>query len=117
MRLLALLAVAALALPAAAATHNTTQRSVDLPDAVQVGHIQLKPGTYKVEWQNAGPNVQVSFLQGHKTVATVPATVKTNDSQVKRDDVVTTQASGNREILREIDFSHGKDAVILSKGA
>ena len=70
-----------------------------------------------MEWQNAGPNVQVSFVQGHKTVATVPATVKTNDDQVKHDDVVTTQASGNREILRELDFSHGKDAVILRKGA
>lgn len=85
--------------------------------STQVGKVQLQPGTYKVEWQHTGPNSQVTFLQGKKVVTTVAATIKTSDPQVHQDDVITDQASSNREILREIDFSHGKDAVILHKGA
>lgn len=115
LRYLALLSLAALMLPVAASARDKNQRSVDIPNLVQVGNTQLKPGTYKVEWQNAGPNTQVTFLRSNKKVATVPATIKTNDSQVTEDAVITDHANSKHPVLQEIDFSRGKDAVILSK--
>ena len=115
LRYLALLSLAALMLPVAASARDKNQRSVDIPNLVQVGNTQLKPGTYKVEWQDAGPNAQVTFLHKNKKVATVPATIKTNDSQVTEDAVITDHANSKHPVLQEIDFSHGKDAVILSK--
>ena len=34
----------------------------------------MKPGKYNVQWQGTGPEIQVSFVQNGKTVATVPGT-------------------------------------------
>lgn len=117
LRYFAPLFMAALVLPVTALARNTNEHSMKLSDPTQVGKVQLQPGDYKVEWQSTGPNAQVTFLQGKKVLITVPATIKTNDPKVHQDDVITDQANGNREILREIDFSHGREAVILHKGA
>jgi hypothetical protein len=90
------------------------QHSVDISDLVNVGAVQLRPGTYKLEWQEAGPSVHVKFLQEGKTVATVPATLKTNDAQVTQDDVVI-QTLANQKLLKEIDFGHQKEALVFGQ--
>jgi hypothetical protein len=84
-------------------------------DAVQVGNTQLQPGNYKVEWQGTGPDVQVTFLQNGKAVATVPGTLKTNDAQVSQDAIVTDSATANRK-LNEIDFGRNKEALVFQTG-
>lgn len=111
------LLLAVLMLPGALLARNKDEHSIQITDPVLVGKMQLQPGTYKVEWQSTGPHSQVTFLKGKKVVTTVPATIKANDAQVYQDDLIVDHASGNREVLREIDFSHGKDAVILKKRA
>ena len=111
----ALLAVAALMIPATAAARDKNERTVNIADMVEVGNVQLKPGTYKVTWQQQGSNVQVTFLQGRKTIATAPATLKTN-SQITNDDIVIDHTS-NQPMLREIDFTHGKESLIFDQGA
>ena len=73
---LTLLSIVAVLLPLSMFARDKNQHSVDIPVTVQVGGTQLKPGNYKVEWQGTGPDVQVTFLRGGKTVATVPATLK-----------------------------------------
>jgi hypothetical protein len=50
-----------------------SQESLSLSNPATIGSSQLQPGQYKVVWEGNGPEVQVSFLQGKKTVATVPA--------------------------------------------
>jgi hypothetical protein len=55
---------------------------------VQIGGTTLKPGNYKVEWQETDPAVQVSFQQNGKTAVTVPGTFKANDDQVTQDGIV-----------------------------
>jgi hypothetical protein len=72
----------------------------------------LEPGNYKVTWQGAGPDIQVTFLLDGKTVATVPATLKTNDSQVTQDEIVTNSANNT---LTEIDFRRDKQAVVFQQ--
>jgi len=94
---------------------DKNQHSVDIFDAVQVGTTQLKPGNYKVEWQEAGPTVHVVFLEHGKTVATVPGTLKVNDAQVTQDDVVIDKTSASTNVLREIDFGHQKEALVFGQ--
>ncbi len=113
---LALLSTFALLFPVCSLARDKNQRSVDILDSVRVGGTQLKAGNYEVEWQGAGPAVEVSFLQRGKTVASAPATLQTNDKQVTQDDIVISRASANTKTLKEIDFAHKKEALVFAQG-
>jgi hypothetical protein len=115
LRYLALLSMAALIWPAAAMARDNNEHTVAIPDSVQVGSVRLKAGTYKVEWRQSGPNVQVTFLRHGKAVASVPGILQTNDKQVTQDDVVTRKTAANVKVLREIDFGHQKEALLFSR--
>jgi hypothetical protein len=111
---LAILSTLALLFPLGALARDNAH-SVDIFDAVQIGGTQLKPGNYKVEWQGEGPAVQVSFQHNGKTVATVPATLKTNDAGVTRDAIMTEATSPDTATLKEIDFGHQKQALVFDQ--
>jgi len=113
---LALLSILTLLSTLCAYARDKNHHSVDLSDPVKIGATQLRPGSYKVEWQEAGPSVQVKFLQEGKTVATVPATLKMNDAQVTQDDVVI-QTIADQKVLKEIDFGHQKEALVFGQQA
>lgn len=113
---LALLSTLTLLSTLCAFARDKNRHSVDITDPVKIGATQLSPGNYKVEWQEAGPSVQVKFLQGGKTVATAPATLKMNDAQVTQDDVVI-QTVADQKVLREIDFAHQKEALVFGQNA
>ena len=51
----------------------SNKASLELSNSVMVNGTTLKAGDYKVEWEGAGPNVEVSILQGKKEIAKVPA--------------------------------------------
>jgi hypothetical protein len=112
LRYLALLSIFAMLSSLGVFARNKNQQSVDIPDTVQVGGTQLKPGNYKMEWQGTGPDIQVTFLRDGKAVVTVPATLKTNDVQVTQDEIVT---GSENNTLHEIDFRHGKEAVVFEQ--
>ncbi len=107
---LSLLAVLA---PLSAFARDKNQHSIDIPSTVQVGGKQLEAGSYKVEWQGAGPDVQVTFLRHGKPVATVPGTLKTNDSQITADAIQTDSA---KNTINEIDFRRDKEALVFQSG-
>jgi hypothetical protein len=113
----ALLSMLALLFSVCAFARDKNQHSVEITDSVQVGGTQLKPGSYKVEWQGTGPQIQVNFVRNGKTVATVPGTLKTNDAQVTQDEIVTdtTSASANTKTLKEIDFSRSKESLVFEQ--
>ncbi len=94
---------------------DKTSRSVTINDPVAVGSTHLKPGHYKVEWQGAGPAIQVNFVRNGKTVATAPARLRTDDSQVKQDDVIVDRTNATNKTLKEIDFSHQKEALMFGQ--
>jgi hypothetical protein len=112
MKFLALLSTLAMLCSLSAFARDNNQHSVDLADTVQVGGTQLQPGHYKLEWQGAGPAVQVTFLRNGKTVATVPGTLKTNDEHVTQDEVITN--TSNKE-LNEIDFRRNKETIVFQQ--
>jgi hypothetical protein len=111
----ALLSMLALLFSVCAFARDKNQHSVEITDSVQVGGTQLKPGSYKVEWQGTGPQIQVNFVRNGKTVATVPGTLKTNDAQVSQDDIVTDTTSANTKTLKEIDFSRSKESLVFEQ--
>jgi hypothetical protein len=110
---IAILSILAVLSPLSAFARNKNEHSINIADAVQVGGTQLQPGNYKVEWQGAGPAVQVTFLRNGKTVATVPGTLKTNDDQVTQDEILTDSAN---KTLNEIDFRRDKEALVFQSG-
>jgi len=105
---LALLSTLALLFPLCALARDKNEQPL------QVGTAQLPAGTYKVQWQESGPEVNVQFLRHGKLVATVPGTLKTNDEQVTEDDVVIQTVSSNKKELSEIDFARQKEALIFT---
>jgi hypothetical protein len=114
LKYIALLATLALVFPLSSFARDKNEHTVTLSDAVQVGGTQLKPGDYKLEWQGTGAGTQVSFIQHGKTVATAPATLKTNDDTVTRDAVVMGTNDNPKE-LREIDFHRQKEALVFGQ--
>jgi hypothetical protein len=94
---------------------DKNQRSVQIPNSVQVGSTQLQPGNYKVEWQGTGPQIEVNFVRDGKIVATVPGTLKTNNAHVTQDDIVTDTTSANTQTLKEIDFSRNKQSLVFEQ--
>jgi hypothetical protein len=111
LKYLTLFSILAVLSPVGVFARDNNQHSVDIPTTVQVGGTQLKPGNYKVNWQGAGPDIQVTFLRNGKTVATVPATLK-NDGQVTQDEIVTDSAT---KTLTEIDFHRDKEALLFQQ--
>jgi hypothetical protein len=112
LRYLTCLSILSVLSPLSVFARDNNQHSVDIPATVQVGSTQLKPGNYKVRWQGTGPDIQVTFLRDGKTVATVPATLKTNDGEVTQDDIVTDSAN---KTLTEIDFHRDKEALVFQQ--
>ena len=85
------------------AEKNSTTVSFDQP--VKVAEAQLKAGDYKVVWSGSGSDVQVSFIQNGKTVATAPATLKENVSR-ESNAIETETAKDNSSVLLSIDMKH-----------
>ena len=111
----ALLSMLALLCTVGAFARDKNQHSVDISEPVQIGNTQLKPGSYKIEWQGTGPEVQVNFVRNGKTVATAPGTLKANDAHVVQDDVVINTSSANTKTLEEIDFAHNKESLVFEQ--
>ncbi|HEX3822041.1 MAG TPA: hypothetical protein VHW45_17050 [Candidatus Sulfotelmatobacter sp.] len=112
---LAIVAVSATLSPLCAFAGDKTARSVKISDPVTIGTTQLKPGEYRLEWEGAGPSVQVNFLRLGKTVATAPAQLQTNDPKVTQDEILMDRSNANAETLKEIDFGHGKEALVFAQ--
>jgi hypothetical protein len=47
--------------------------NIQINQTLHVGSTQLDPGEYKMTWTESGSNAEVTFSQGKKVIATVPA--------------------------------------------
>jgi hypothetical protein len=47
--------------------------NIQINQTLHVGSTQLDPGEYRMTWTESGSNAEVTFLQGKKVIATVPA--------------------------------------------
>jgi hypothetical protein len=54
--------------------------TLTLAEKVTIQGTEIKPGKYNLQWDGAGPNVQVSIFQGKNNLGTFPATVVAKDT-------------------------------------
>ena len=90
---------------------NRDSAKVKFVTPVRIGSSGLPAGEYKTTWTGAGPEVQVSFAQGKKVIATLSAklTEANNEATTSRTpngvEVVTSQ-EGNTTVLQELRLPH-----------
>ena len=91
------------AVPAISLAAAKNQENLSLSKTTTVQNTQLTPGDYKVVWEGNGPDVQVSFVQYKKTIATAPAKLVvrpgTYDGAID-----TTDAANNSQVLNSIEW-------------
>src|SRR6266536_4249635 len=63
-----------------AAAKDKDSEHITFSEPVMVAGTLLKADTYKVVWDGSGPQVQVSFMKGSKTVVTVSAKLVTQSN-------------------------------------
>ena len=78
--------------------------NVELDQSVEVAGTQLAPGDYKLICEGSGPDITVSFVDGKKTVATVPAELVTNRND--QEAIETANVAGDTTMLRAIDLKN-----------
>lgn len=78
-------------------------KMVQIPQKVLVGTKQLKPGHYKIKFDDSQQQTQVSFEQNGKTIATAPARVvhkSMTEPDLERADIEVNNAGGHPELRR-----------------
>jgi len=98
-----------------AAFAGTVSKTLTFENPVQVNGTTLKPGDYKVTYNDQPGQTQVTFKQGKKDVATVPAQVKALGSKTPTTSVVYN-TQGNAQTIQEIHFGGQSDALVLAEG-
>lgn len=87
--------VMTLALLLASSAFAANKASLTLNHPATVNGTTLKAGDYKLEWDGAGPNVEVSIKQGKNVVAKVPARIVQLNSTSQNDaTLMKTNADG-----------------------
>ncbi len=92
MKKVALSLTALLIFQVAAFAASEKSATVKLDQSVTVGSSTIKAGEYKVTWTEPGPDTKVTFTQGKKEIAVVPATVQST----KNSDVAFSPLQGGR---------------------
>ena len=91
--------------------------SLDVTQPIQLNGTQLKPGSYKVTWEGAGPEVSVSILKGKDVMVKAPAHVKEHDKNFATNAMLLQKNADGSTSLTEIRFSGKKLALEFSEGS
>jgi hypothetical protein len=115
-KLLMLSSMFTLLIPASGFARAKNEGTMNLTEPATIGSSQLKPGTYKVQWDGSGSSVHINIIQHKNTVATTTGQVKTNDNAVSDDAVVLAPAanSSSGKQIAEIDFAKHKEALVIN---
>jgi hypothetical protein len=82
--------------------------SLHVQSTTMAGKTQLPAGEYTVQWEGAGPDVELKIKLHNRVKATVPAKVIPLDQSLREDAaILDTDGSGGRRLL-EIRFSGKK---------
>ena len=109
--------VLGLALLLASSAFAATKGSLQISKPVNVNGTTLKPGDYKVQWEGAGPNVELSILQGKNVVAKVPARVVQLQTASSSDAAVTRSDDSGASTLAGLRFQGKKFALELGEAS
>ncbi len=105
-----------LALLLATSAFAATKGSLQLTSPVTVNGTMLKAGDYRVEWDGAGPNVELSIIHGKNVVAKVPAHVVTLEKPAAHDAALTQKNGSGPDTLAGVRFEGKKFELDLGQG-
>lgn len=106
---------AALLLASSAFAANKANFTFNSPTTVN--GTKLKAGDYKLEWDGTGSEVQVSFIQGKKVVAKVPAKLVDLNSNSQNDAAVVNSNSDGTTTLTALRFAGKKYSLELGEAS
>jgi hypothetical protein len=109
--------VLGLALLLASSAFAGTKANLQISNPVNVNGTTLKPGDYKVQWEGAGPNVELSILHGKEVVAKVPARVVELQAASPSDAAVTRKNDSGPNTLAGLRFEGKKFALELGEAS
>jgi hypothetical protein len=93
-----------LLIPAIAFAAQNNSASLKLDQPVTVAGTQLAPGQYKLVWNGSDSDMNVSFTQGKKTVATAHG--KLGGNPTNEEAIETVTAADNTTVLQAVDFKN-----------
>ena len=105
--------VMGLAVLLASSALAATKASLTLLSPTTINGAKLKPGDYKLQWDGAGPDVEVSILQGKNVVAKTPAHVVNLDTVAENSAAVTRKSDDGTSSLAGVRFAGKKFALDL----
>jgi hypothetical protein len=106
-----------LALLLASSALAATKGSFQLTNHVTLNGTTLKPGSYKIQWEGSGPNVEAKILQGMNVFATVPAHVIELQTPAANDAAVTRKNDSGPNSLIGVRFEGKKIALELGEAS
>lgn len=99
-----------LTLLSAPAFAGRSSQTVNIPEPMKAGNTQLAAGDYNVTWTGTAPNVEVTFTQNHKVLATVPAQLVVESN---KNEALGTKVQGTVETLESI---HMRNMTLVFEG-
>lgn len=77
--------------------------TIKLDQSVTVGSSIIKAGEYKVTWTEPGQETKVTFTQGQKEIAVVPARVQSTNNSDGR---IFTATAGAGKVLQDVELNN-----------
>jgi hypothetical protein len=105
--------VMGLALLLGSSAFAATKANLQLSNPVMVNGTKLKAGDYKVQWEGAAGNVELSIMQGKNVLAKVPAHVIELQTPAANDAAVTRKNESGPNTLAGVRFQGKKLALEL----
>lgn len=106
-----------LALLLATSALAANKGSLQVQEPLTVNGTRLAPGEYKVQWDGAGPNVELSILDGKKVVAKVPAHMIDLDRPSTTDSAVVRNNGDGTRTLSEVRLNGKKFSFAVGEEA
>jgi len=106
-----------LALLLATSAFAANKGSLQVQEPINVNGTKLAPGEYKVQWDAAGPNVEMSILKGKNVVTKVPAHVVDLGAASPSDAAVVKNNGDGTKSLSEVRLSGKKFALAVGEEA
>ena len=106
-----------LALLLATSAVAANKGSLQVQEPLTANGTRLAPGEYKVQWDGAGPNVELSILDGKKVLAKVPAHMIDLDRPSTADAAVVKNNGDGTRALSEVRLSGKKFSFAVGEEA
>ena len=106
-----------LALLLATSAFAANKGSLQVQEPLTVNGAKLAPGDYKVQWDGAGPGVELSILQGKRVVAKVPAHMVDLGRPSPSDAAVVKDNGDGTKSLSEVRLSGKKFSLAVGEEA